>query len=117
MRKIIITQNINFQKERFEYHDSLDSRFISLLLEIGCLPYGIPNNLLLSGSTEFNKNQKLNSWINELSPDGILLTGGNDLELYKDRDQTEMSLINYAHKKKLPLLGICRGLQVIAKCS
>ncbi|PLT28573.1 gamma-glutamyl-gamma-aminobutyrate hydrolase family protein [Peribacillus deserti] len=59
--------------------------------------------------------------------DGILLSGGEDIDPYHfgaephprlgrvvpERDQTELDLIEYARKKKLPIFGICRGIQVL----
>lgn len=59
--------------------------------------------------------------------DGLVLTGGHDLSphLYKqeprqsigeilpDRDQFEMALLSQAIKQGKPVLGICRGLQLI----
>lgn len=59
--------------------------------------------------------------------DGILLPGGNDVSplLYgeerkshtqpphNERDRFEMYLLERAMDKKLPVLGICRGIQVI----
>ena len=58
---------------------------------------------------------------------GILVVGGNDIdpEFYgqkndgfaryvdRERDQTELTLVRLALKYQLPLLGICRGMQVI----
>jgi putative glutamine amidotransferase len=63
--------------------------------------------------------------------DGLILSGGEDvhpkyyghpewlkekekLKLYlnKERDQFEMKILSRAFKKKMPLLGICRGLQI-----
>lgn len=59
--------------------------------------------------------------------DGILLTGGEDVhprfydrkeflerchEVDEKRDEFEWKVLEYADKKQLPLLGICRGLQI-----
>ena len=59
--------------------------------------------------------------------DGILLTGGEDInpEIYghpdyqkvcgtinHKRDSVEQVLFHYAYEKKMPLLGICRGMQM-----
>jgi putative glutamine amidotransferase len=58
---------------------------------------------------------------------GILLTGGGDIDpaLFEGephpniygidayRDTLEIALVNYCASKNLPLLGICRGIQVI----
>jgi gamma-glutamyl-gamma-aminobutyrate hydrolase PuuD len=56
----------------------------------------------------------------------IVLSGGNDINpsLYGqepkfssgcsvERDEFETAIINYAMQKKLPVLGICRGMQLI----
>ena len=60
--------------------------------------------------------------------DGIILTGGEDINplLYKDslnlnvcetinhyRDTLELKLIDYAFKNEIPLVGVCRGMQLI----
>ena len=60
--------------------------------------------------------------------DGIILTGGEDINplLYNDtvnikvcgeidyrRDTLEKKLFDYAFKNKIPLMGICRGMQMI----
>lgn len=47
----------------------------------------------------------------------IVLPGGNDLfsrdKISKVRLKVEFSLIKHAIKKKIPILGVCRGMQVI----
>jgi putative glutamine amidotransferase len=59
--------------------------------------------------------------------DGIFLAGGHDVDpneygeekkaytcnIDKDRDRIELALVRIAHKKNIPLLGICRGMQVM----
>ncbi|HUR92144.1 MAG TPA: gamma-glutamyl-gamma-aminobutyrate hydrolase family protein [Gemmatimonadaceae bacterium] len=59
--------------------------------------------------------------------DGLLLTGGEDMApeyfgqtphpnlgtVNKQRDATEMALITAARKLRIPLLAICRGIQVL----
>lgn len=46
--------------------------------------------------------------------DGLVLTGGVDLGVDPDRDLAEEALVPLARSLGLPLLGICRGLQVMA---
>ncbi len=59
--------------------------------------------------------------------DGLILSGGNDIdptlygahkdahntELDKKRDTFELEMIDKAYKEELPILGICRGAQLI----
>lgn len=48
---------------------------------------------------------------------GVLLTGGNDLAQYggdaPERDALETRILDYAVRHRLPVLGVCRGMQVI----
>lgn len=59
--------------------------------------------------------------------DGVLMTGGQDLEpsfykeaphpllgeTAKERDEWELSLVHHAFSKNKPILGICRGMQLM----
>ena len=63
--------------------------------------------------------------------DGMILTGGGDVnpilfgeepilqngEISPKRDNFEWQLCEYKKKKKIPVLGICRGMQILALCS
>lgn len=59
--------------------------------------------------------------------DGLLLTGAAEIDptlyneepasfgmLDKDRDDFEMAITRFALKNKVPMLGVCRGLQLLA---
>lgn len=45
--------------------------------------------------------------------DGLILTGGNDIGEAPLRDATESSLISHALSSSLPIVGVCRGLQML----
>lgn len=103
MKIVGISQNINFKFEINEIRDEIDQRLISFVFECGYIPIQIPNSL----------GKSLENWVKETNINAILLSGGNDIGQYKIRDNTEVNLLNFAYKNKLPLLGICRGMQMI----
>ena len=43
----------------------------------------------------------------------LILSGGDDIGLFKERDNTELALLDFMIKSKLPVIGICRGMQLI----
>ena len=45
--------------------------------------------------------------------DGLILTGGDDIGATPERDATERSLIDYFFGCSKPVLGVCRGLQML----
>ncbi len=45
--------------------------------------------------------------------DGVILSGGNDLEERPLRDTTEKALLTWAVSTGKPIFGVCRGLQLI----
>lgn len=49
--------------------------------------------------------------------EALILTGGNDIGSSNCRDVSENELLNFAASNNLPILGICRGLQLLYKQS
>jgi len=47
--------------------------------------------------------------------DGLILSGGNDLGQYIERDSSEKALLKFCIDNKHPVFGVCRGLQLINK--
>lgn len=110
MKKILITQRLFEHSEYVEQREMLDVKWGSLFNELNFLPIVLP--------IEFD----FENYFKEFSIDGLLLTGGNDLNstnkndiLSFKRDLFEKKLIDYAITNNIPILGICRGLQVIAE--
>ncbi|GFN30750.1 gamma-glutamyl-gamma-aminobutyrate hydrolase family protein [Paenibacillus xylaniclasticus] len=106
MKLIAITQRVDEIAAYGERRDALDQQWIELLASCGLTPLILPNRLPVV--------QQL-LW--SVPIDGIVLTGGNDLVKYggnaPERDEVEKHLISYAIDHRIPLLGVCRGMQMI----
>lgn len=107
--RVGVTQRVEYVTEYEEVRDCLDQRWSKFLdtLEMTVVP--IPNTL-----------RNVEEWLSVVNCDAYLLTGGNDLatvpdakNVSKERDRTEISLLNYAQSRAIPVFGVCRGLQMI----
>tara|TARA_B100001057_G_C22866175_1_gene956560 strand:- start:435 stop:1058 length:624 start_codon:yes stop_codon:yes gene_type:complete len=105
MFRIVVSQNIQKNSERQQINDSLDHRLVNWILALGAIPIPVPNSL----------ESNLELWLKCIEPQAIILSGGNDLGNYPERDASEMKLIEYARILRIPLLGICRGMQMLVK--
>jgi putative glutamine amidotransferase len=109
MKKIAITQRLVENELYSETRDALDIRWAVFFAEIGALP------VILPSSYDFRR------YFKEIGISGIVFTGGNDLytvsgtPLSLQRDTFEKSLLQFAIEDRLPVLGICRGMQLIAE--
>ena len=102
MRQILISQAIYYDKKRGTYYDYIDSRLVEICQELGFKPLTISNF--------FKYPEK---YLKKLHIKGIVLSGGSDIGKFPLRDKNEIKLISLGIKTKIPLLGICRGMQMI----
>jgi N5-(cytidine 5'-diphosphoramidyl)-L-glutamine hydrolase len=108
LNTVAITQRVSIIPKYAERRDCLDQAWPRFLQACGLLPLVLPNvtevALRLCAGTQLA---------------GIVLTGGNDLaELGGDapeRDAVENALLDMAQQRNLPVLGVCRGMQVIQR--
>ena len=101
-----VIQRVEFIESYKERRDCLDQKWAELVQECNAIPLILPNNL-----------DAVKALLQQVKIDGIILTGGNDLVAYGgtavERDELEEYLIEYAMKLDCPLLGVCRGMQMI----
>ena len=107
MRRIAITQRLVKIKPYQEIREALDVRYNKFIIECGFIP------IILPYEVDFE------NYFSLFQIDGIILTGGNDLsvcrtnELSIIRDNYEKKLLQFCVMNEIPVLGICRGMQVI----
>lgn len=59
----------------------------------------------------------INRLFSNIAFTGFILTGGDNWGDFPERDETEIQIFNYAILHQLPLLGVCRGAQVLNQLS
>ena len=101
MKRIVVSQRVDVVENRAEVRDALDQKLVQFFVEIGFLVYPVPNSLV-----ELQNGELLKSWLKEIKPEAIVLSGGNNIGDFTSRDKTEDTLIRYASNEELPLLGI-----------
>ena len=109
MKILAISQRVESVQGYSEKRDCLDQRWTDLIHKLGFLPAPLSN--LLSPS-EFVEN---------IAPSAIILSGGNNiakvdksaLDISTERDEFEEKLLQIAIEKNIPVLGVCRGMQMI----
>jgi N5-(cytidine 5'-diphosphoramidyl)-L-glutamine hydrolase len=106
-----LTQRVVTEIISGERRDVLDQRWTCLLESYGYLAVPLPNRLVDPALA-----------LDALALDGLILTGGNDLAAVAgatdpapERDALELRLLELAGDRCLPVLGVCRGMQIMAR--
>jgi len=106
MKIIGISQRVDVITEYSERRDAIDQKWLQLCHETGFIPLIIPNH-----------SQTVLALLEQIKFEGFILTGGNNLQAYEgdalERDEVELILLNFAIQNQLPLLGVCRGMQLV----
>ncbi|UXZ21263.1 gamma-glutamyl-gamma-aminobutyrate hydrolase family protein [Pseudomonas sp. YeP6b] len=107
--RIAITQRVEWVQSYNERRDCLDQQWSALLEILGIDAVAVPNKL-----------KDPAAWLARQNVGGLLLTGGNDLAHLVDalrsapeRDATELALLSWAASNQIPVLGVCRGMQML----
>lgn len=114
--KPIIGITVPNQVRSKKVYSVINNDYIKSVQKAGGIPVLIPINNNIESVRTYSK-----------KIDGIIFTGGEDISpllydenplkevLYisEERDNFELELFKEAHEKNIPILGICRGLQLI----
>ena len=108
--KIGLTMRVRDVPDRIERWDCLDQAWPEFVVDLGHEPVLLPN-----------LNSRVRELVDRKRIGGIILTGGNDLahlpgaiDIAPERDSLERELLSIAAERDMPLLGVCRGLQLMA---
>ena len=93
-----ITNAINYEEKR----DSLSHDWAEFLESVNIIPILIPNSI-----------SNVDDFLENLDLDGLILSGGDNIGDDKKRDDTETKIIKFGILNKLPIFGVCRGMQII----
>jgi putative glutamine amidotransferase len=106
MKAVAITQRVSVVPAYGERRDCLDQAWTKFLAACGLLPVLLPNIT-----------ETALALCEGAGVGGLVLTGGNDLAAFggdaPERDAVEKALLDLAERRRLPVLGVCRGMQVI----
>jgi len=101
-RRIAISMRIIEAENYRETRDAISHEWSEILESLGFIPIFIPNNL-----------SDVGSFLTGLNIDGLILSGGDNIGETPKRDETENKLIQFSLDSKIPIFGVCRGMQIL----
>jgi gamma-glutamyl-gamma-aminobutyrate hydrolase PuuD len=107
MKIVIVNPKVIINKKRNEVNDVIDHSLIRWLKNNSYNPIVLPNQTIKQS------NKIIVSFLKKLNPKGIVLSGGNDVDKKSIRYEMQLLLIKYSQNYKIPLLGICQGMQMM----
>ena len=111
MGLLVITQRVDDIAGRNERRDALDQSWCRVANDLGHDYVQLPNNQAL----------RVPDILDQIAPSGFILSGGNSIGDYepdnsdhsKSRDATETAVLDWAISEGKPIVGVCRGMQMI----
>jgi len=113
LRRVGITQRSMALPERMELRDALDVRLAHLVWDLMFVPVPITNAIAQTTGPSGAASSDVDDYLVALELDAIVLSGGDDVGEPPARDRTERAALDLAGREGLPVLGICRGMQLI----
>lgn len=109
MKRVGLTQRSHEVLGYGERRDMLDQRWTMLIERLGACPLPLANSV-----------SDVAAYLDALELDALVLTGGNDITGLPDaadpapeRDRFEAKAYHYFQQQGKPILGVCRGAQMI----
>jgi N5-(cytidine 5'-diphosphoramidyl)-L-glutamine hydrolase len=111
MKRLGITQRIEVITSYNERRDCLDQRWSLFANRLGCFPLPLANI----------QAELVPDYLGALNLCGLLLSGGNSIaslcpsadDAAPERDAFELAIISDALNRRIPIIAICRGMQIL----
>lgn len=103
-RNIIISMRMSVVRQTGELRNALAQDWTEFMAQIMPDAFWIPVP---------NMGVRVTEWLSRIPVEGVILSGGDDWGTFPVRDETEFELCRFSRENEVPLLGVCRGMQVL----
>jgi N5-(cytidine 5'-diphosphoramidyl)-L-glutamine hydrolase len=102
--RIVISQRVTTDPVHGEVRDSLAHDWAAWAHAL------LPGTALVPAP---NRLTDAEEWLELIDPHALILSGGDDIGSSPIRDSTERRLLEWFRQRGFPVLGVCRGLQML----